>query len=104
MSRRDSKAPPTKKNVCCGTSAYHRHCVICRGRLRPDQRLFCGEACRDYDKRERRLLRSVDCWIEPRDGSTPRRRAWIPRSVFAMRHNLVCAAPEARRATQGQGA
>lgn len=100
MSRGDSKAPHTKQKICCGISSYHRHCVICRKRLCDDQRVFCGEACRNHDRRERRRLRSVECWVEPIDGSTKKRRAWIPRSVFGLRHNRVCGPARARRATQ----
>jgi predicted nucleic acid-binding Zn ribbon protein len=81
MSRRDSRPrkTQTKNQICaCGVSGYHRHCVICSKPLRADQRAFCGEACRTYDKHERLKLRSVRCWIEPIDGG-PKLRRWIPK-------------------------
>jgi hypothetical protein len=104
MRRRESKPSSSnpEKKICCGISSYHRHCVICRKRLCEDQRVFCGDVCRNHDRRERRKLLSIECWVEPIGAGVQKRRAWIPRSIFRLRHRGRCDRSGARRAPQKQ--
>ena len=106
MSGRDSRSSrktQTKNQICCGIRGYHRHCVVCRGRLRPDQRVFCGDPCRADDKRQRRNARSIRCLIQPEDGSGAKVRRWIPLHLLGRKYTRVSTASRAVGATQRRG-
>lgn len=70
---------------CEAGDKEHHHCMQCREPLEADAKAKTHQGeCRRAYERIRRKSKSVRVWVEPVDGSGPRRQVWVPKSVLKL--------------------